>query len=233
MTTAHRTHRLIAGVAMVLAPLLLLVSGILQPALKSGEAAQLLVVRSELDQWFATQAFALGALALAVPAVLGLMHMLRERQPMVGNIGGGLALIGILASVGTVTINIVAWQMMRFGLPIPAVAAVLHDAKSVAGIEIPFIILPFAFAAGVAVLAGGLAMVRAQSWAVATAVGVGAVLVPIAYAVSSVALVIVAAAILLVGLGTTGLFLLRETDAEWEHTPQFRGFRPTGPAAGA
>jgi hypothetical protein len=233
MTTAHRTHRLIAGCAMVLAPLLLLVSGILQPSLKSSEVAQLLVVRSNLNEWFATQAFMLGALALAVPAVLGLMHMLRERQPAIGNIGGGLALIGILASVGTVTINVVAWEMMRFGLPIPAVAAVLHDAKSVAGMKIPYIILPFAFAAGVAVLAGGLALVRAQNPAVAAAIAVGAILVPIAFAVSSVTLLIVGAAILVVGFGTTGLFLLRETDADWEHTPVFRGFRPTGPAAGA
>jgi hypothetical protein len=38
-------------------------------------------------------------------------------------------------------------------------------------------------------------------------------------------LLIVAAALLLVGVGSTGLMVLRESDADWEHTPQFRGFR--------
>ena len=40
------------------------------------------------------------SLVLAVPAVLGLMHMLREREVALGHVGGGLGLLGILAFVG-------------------------------------------------------------------------------------------------------------------------------------
>ena len=32
-----------------------------------------------------------------VPAVLGLMHMLREREVAFGHLGGGLAMVGLLA----------------------------------------------------------------------------------------------------------------------------------------
>ncbi len=233
MAAAHRTHRWIAGAGMVLAPLLLLVSAIIQPTLKSSELEQLLVIRTNLNDWYASQAFALAALAAAVPAVLGLMHMLRERQWATGAVGGGLALLGIVFSAGTVALSLVQWQMMRFGLPVPITAAVIHDLKSTAGMEIPFIILPFAFALGMAILAVGLGVSRAANPVMAFLVGAGAVAIPIAYAISSVTLLIVAAAVLLVGLGTVGLFVLRETDADWEHTPEFHGFRPAGaPPAG-
>ncbi len=232
MATAHRTRRWIAGAGMILAPLLLLVSAIVQPTLKSGELNQLVVIAGNLDSWYASQAIALAALAVAVPAILGLMHMLRERQWHIGTVGGALALLGVVFSAGTVALSLVQWEMMRFGVPIPVTAAVIDDLKNTAGMQIPFLILPFAFALGMAVLAVGLAMSRAANPAVAAAIGLGAIGVPIAYAISSVTLLIVAAAVLLVGLGTTGLFLLRETDAEWEHTPEMHGFRPAGPAAG-
>ncbi len=233
MTTAQRTRRWIAGAGMILAPLLLLISAIVQPTLKSGELNQLVVIAGNLDSWYTSQALALAALLVAVPAILGLMHMLRERQWHVGTIGGALALLGVVVSAGTVALSLVQWELVRFGVPIPAAAAVIHDLKTTSGMQIPFLILPFAFALGMAVLALGLAVSRATNPAVAAAIGLGAVGVPIAYAISSVTLLIVAAAVLLVGLGTTGLFVLRETDAEWEHTPEFHGFRPAGPPAGA
>jgi len=233
MTSAHRTHRWIAGTGMVLAPLLLLISAIIQPTLKSGELNQLVVIQGNLNDWYTSQAFALAALAVAVPAILGLMHMLRERQWPAGTVGGGLALLGVVFSAGTVALSLVQWEMMRVGVPIPITAAVIHDLKNVAGIQIPFLILPFAFALGMVVLAVGLGASRAQNPAVAAAIGLGAIGIPVAYAISSVTLLIVAAAVLLVGLATTGLFVLRETDAQWEHTPEFHGFRPAGPPAGA
>lgn len=233
MSTAHRTRRYIAGAGMVLAPLFLLISAIIQPALKSGELNQLVVISGNLDDWYTSQAFALAALAVAVPAILGLMHMLRERQWTTGTVGGGLALLGVVFSAGTVALSLVQWEMMRFGVPIPVTAAVVHDLKTTAGMEIPFIILPFAFALGMVILAVGLAVSRAQNAVVAACIGLGALGAPIAYAISSVTLLIIAAAVLLVGLGATGLYVLRETDEQWEHTPELHGFRPAGPAAGA
>jgi hypothetical protein len=229
MTAAHRTHRLIAGVGMVLAPLLLLISGIVQPDLKSGDLNQLVVISGNLDAWYTSQALALAALAVSVPAILGLMHMLRERQWAMGAVGGGLALLGVVFAAGTVALSLVQWQLMRFGVPIPSAAAIVHDLKTTSGMQIPFLILPFAFALGMAVLATGLALSRAANPAMATMIGLGAIGVLAGYAIASVTLVIVAAAVLLVGLGTTGLLVLRETDAEWEHTPEIHGFRPTGP----
>jgi len=225
MTAAHTTRRWLAGTGMVLAPLLLLASAIVQPSLKSGELQQLVVISGNLNDWYASQALALAALAVAVPAILGLMHMLRERQWAMGTIGGGLALIGVVFSAGTVALSLVQWEMMRFGVPVPTGAALVNDLKNTAGMEIPFLILPFAFALGMAVLAIGLGVSHAANPIVALLVGAGAIAIPIGYAISSVTLLIIAAAVLLVGLGTVGLYVLRESDADWEHTPEVHGFR--------
>lgn len=229
MLAAHRTHRWIAGVGMVLTPLLLLVSAIVQPDLKSGELNQLVVISGNLDAWYTSQAIALAALAVSVPAILGLMHMLRERRWAMGAVGGGLALLGVVFATGTVALSLVQWQLMRFGVPIPSAAAIIHDLKTTAGMQIPFLILPFAFALGMAVLALGLAVSRAANPLMATCIGLGAIGVLVGYGIASVTLVIIAAAVLLVGLATTGLLVLRETDAEWEHTPEIHGFRAAGP----
>jgi hypothetical protein len=54
----------------------------------------------------------------------------------------------------------------------------------------------------------------------------GAVALNIAFPLGSVTLAIVGAAVLFVGLGSIGRMILTETDEEWEHTPEFHGFRP-------
>jgi hypothetical protein len=230
MSEAHHTRKLIAGACMVTAPILLLVSTIIQPELDNDEAAQLAVIADHLDGWFVTQALALAALAVGVPAVLGLMHMLRERRVALGHIGGGLALVGILALTGAVAINLVAWQMAQPAADTAQMAALLDRVHETTGIWIPFYLCTFALGAGLVILAAGLVVAKAINPAMGLLVGAGGVLIAVGYPLASELLVIVGAACLVVGLGSTGLVVLRESDADWEHTPEFRGFRP---AAGA
>jgi hypothetical protein len=51
-------------------------------------------------------------------------------------------------------------------------------------------------------------------------------LVAIGYPAASEIVIIAGAACLTLGVGSIGILVLRESDADWEHTPQFRGFRP-------
>jgi len=82
------------------------------------------------------------------------------------------------------------------------------------------------FAIGMVLLAGGLYRARAaQSWA-AVLVAAGAVLDVVASVAYANWIGIVAGAFLLVGLGSIGRMVLTETDEDWEHTPEHRGFRP-------
>jgi hypothetical protein len=210
---------------MVVAPFVLLVAAVVHPASDMDEAAQVATIADNLDAWYVAHLLAFVAIVLMVPALLGLMHMLRERQVALGHVGGGLAILGLLAFTGIVGMELVMWQMAGAGDTAEAVA-LLERLNETAGIVIPFVILSFGFALGTACLAVGLYRARAvQSW-MAVFVAVGAILFGFAVATAMNWLAIVAAAFLLVGLGAIGRMVLRETDEAWEHTPEYEGFRP-------
>jgi hypothetical protein len=178
-----------------------------------------------LDAWYLAQMLILVSIVLAVPATLGFMHMLRERQVAAGHVGGGLALIGLLAFTGVTAMELVVWQMAQPQLERGQMVSLLQGVNDATGIFIPFYLCTFAFAVGYVVLAWGLAAARAISPVMAACIALGAALLSVAFATAVTWLLILAAALLLLGVGSTALVVLRETDADWEHTPRFRGFR--------
>lgn len=226
LSDAHHFRKMVAGACMVLAPLFLLVATIVHPETKTDEAAQLAVIADNLDAWLVAHMFALVAIALSVPAVLGLMHMLREREVSFGHVGGGLAMIGLLAYVGIVAIEgFVGWQMGEVG-DRAAMVALLASIYDSAAIVIPFFVMSLGFAVGMVCLAFGLYRARAvQSW-MAICLAAGAVLVAIGTMTATNWIGIVAAAFLVVGFGSIGRMVYRESDEAWEHTPEYEGFRP-------
>jgi hypothetical protein len=225
LSDAHHSRKMLAGACMVVAPLVLLAATVIHPASDMDEAAQVATIADNLDAWYVAHLLALVAIVLTVPAVLGLMHMLRERQVALGHVGGGLALLGLLAYTGIVGIELAMWQMAGGGNTAEAVA-LLERLNETAGILIPFGVMAFGFALGMACLAVGLYRARAvQSW-MAISVAVGSIAFGFAVAAALNWLAIVAAAFLVVGLGAIGRMVLRETDEAWEHTPEYEGFRP-------
>jgi hypothetical protein len=63
-------------------------------------------------------------------------------------------------------------------------------------------------------------------WWMALFFAAGIVCINVAFPAGLLALAIVGSALTLVGLGSMGLMVLRESDADWEHTPDYRGMRP-------
>ena len=225
LSDAHHFRKIVAGACMVVAPLVLLVAAVIHPASDMNEATQVATIADNLDAWYVAHLLALIAIAVMVPAVLGLMHMLREREVAFGHVGGGLAMLGLLAFAGIVGMELAMWQMVAGGSTQEAVA-LLGRLNDTAGIVIPFVVVSFGFALGLACLAIGLYRARAvQSWT-AISVATGAIVFGFAIAAALNWLAIVAAAFLVVGLGTIGRMVLSETDEAWEHTPEYEGFRP-------
>ena len=225
LSDAHHFRKMLAGACMVVAPAFLLVATVIHPASDMDEATQVATIAENLDVWYAAHLIALVAIVLTVPALLGLMHMLRERQVSLGHVGGGLALIGLLAFVGLVAMELVMWELVSEGDQAAAVT-LLQGLNESAGILIPFAFVSFGFSIGMALLSVGLYRARAvQSW-MAVCVGAGAILFGFGIATAMNWLTIVAAAFLVVGLGSIGRMVLRETDEAWEHTPEYEGFRP-------
>jgi hypothetical protein len=229
MSRADHVNRLIAGACMILSPLLLLAAVIVMPDISTNEATQLASIAGDSTGWYVASALTLASLALAVPAVLGLAHMLREKQPWLSLAGAGTALVGILASVGAVAIGLVAWQMTKGGAP-GQMVLLLERVNDTAGIWIPFTLCGLGVAIGLVLLGGGLALIDAVNPFMALLIAAGGVCAAIGFPLASEALMLIGAAALCLGLGTTGLMVLGETDDDWVHTPAFRGF---GPLAGS
>jgi hypothetical protein len=225
LSDAHHFRKLIAGACMVVAPLVLLVAMVIHPASDTDEATQVATIADNLDAWYVAHLLAFISIGLMVPVVLGLMHMLREREVAFGHLGGGLAMVGLLAFAGIVGMEMAMWQMVAGGSTREAVG-LLERLNDTTGIVIPFLLVSFGFSLGLACLAYGLLRARfVQSW-MAIFVVVGAIVFGFAVGTAMNWLAIVGAAFLVVGLGAIGRMVLRETDEAWEHTPEYEGFRP-------
>src|SRR6476469_7242488 len=85
MSDAHHFRKMVAGFCMIFAPLCVLVGFIVDPD--------------------AAYAFLFVGAILMVPAALGLMHMLREREVAYGHMGGGLSLIGLMGMTGLIGLD--------------------------------------------------------------------------------------------------------------------------------
>ena len=225
LSDAHHSRKMVAGACMVVAPVVLLVAMVVHPASDMDEAAQVATIADNLDAWYLAHLLALVAIALTVPAVLGLMHMLRERQVSLGHVGGGLAMLGLLAYTGIVGMELAMCEMAA-GVSTAEAVALLERLNETTGIVVPFLFVSFGFAIGLACLAVGLYRARAvQSW-MAISAGAGAILFGLGVASAMNWMTVVAAAFMVVGLGAIGRMVLRETDEAWEHTPEYEGFRP-------
>ena len=156
LSDAHHFRKMVAGMCMMFGPLVLLVGLVIHPESKTSEGAQLAVIADHLDQWYVAHLLILISIALAVPAVLGLMHMLRERQVVFGHVGGGLGLLGLLALTGLVTMDgFVGWQAAAGGNR-AAMTSLFHSLHHTTGVVIPFFVVSFALSLGLICLAIGL-----------------------------------------------------------------------------
>jgi hypothetical protein len=225
LSDSHHFHKTVAGVCMVVGPLCALGAFVVSPPLKSGTVAQVAQVAQHQDRFLISTLLALAAVLLTTGAAMGLMHMLRERMTGLGNTGGLLALVGLLATMAQVGIQFALWPMVINGVQ-PADVATWDAITSETAVVIPLFIVPWVAVVGFALLGVGLYRAHAVHGWMAAMVPLGALGITLAGPAASLAVGIVGAALFLVGLGAIGLMVLRETDADWEHTPEYHGFRP-------
>jgi hypothetical protein len=224
-TDSHHFRKTIAGCCMVVGPLLALAAFIVAPAIKSGSAAQVAEVARHQDRFLLSGLLSLAAVVLVIGGSLGLMHMLRERMVGYGNVGGVLTIVGLVFTMAQVAAQFTLWAAVSDGVQ-PADVATWHSVTHDTAMVIPLIAVPWLAVAGFAVLAMGLYRAHVVDWWMAAMVALGALGITLAGPLASVAVGIVGAALFLVGMGSIGMYVLRESDADWEHTPDYRGFRP-------
>jgi len=220
VSDARHFRRLVAGICFIVAPVVLLVGAIVHPQIEEAGAAHLAVVAENPDRYYAAHAIILAGLALFLPAILGLMHLLRERATAFGHVGGGLAMIGLLGATAVVAVDGIAVSQMGQAEGNAAEMALLLDRiKESAGLRSVAVVGAVSLLLGVLLLAYGLWRARAvQSW-LAGGLAVGAIVFFIGQVTDNRFIFAIAFAVYLVALGPIGWRILVESDDDWARGP--------------
>jgi uncharacterized protein DUF4386 len=200
--------RLVNGWSLVIGPLFLLASAIVSPPLKSTDAATIAEIARHPDRWYWFALFTTIGSILLVPALFGVMGLLRERTPWLANLGGGLAQLGVLVAIGDSMTQLLIWKMGSPGADPAQMAALAQRYDDAVGSTLPFTIGGLALLVGCVLLSIGVWRTRvAPRWA-AVGLPVGAVLNIGGFSAASTALLIVSCVVLLVALAAIGRVVL-------------------------
>ena len=199
----HRVStRTVVALSLVLAPLFALASSLVAPAFESSEGAQLDVIAAHPTRWYWFTLLLLVSSLLLVPALLGIAALVHERSPLLGDIGGGLAVLGALIAIGDVMSQFTSWQMASGNHA--QMTALLERVDNAAGVSIVYTVGGLSVLIGTLLLTIGL--IRGHTAPVWAALGLTlAVVVNIAgFSAASGAVVAVSWVLLLVAMGTIG-----------------------------
>jgi hypothetical protein len=171
LSDGPRFRRVVAGVSLVLSPVFLLAAFVVVPTMASDTRAMLAAIAQHPTQWYLFGLFLLVSYVLLAPAVLGLMHLLRDRAAAWSGIGGSLAFLGTFAAVADTRLVFVHWQMAAPEADRGQMVALLTRLEAAAGATLPFILGTLGLVIGTVLLAIGLYRARAVPTWVAAALG--------------------------------------------------------------
>src|SRR5437763_7034226 len=147
LSDAHHFRKTVAGACLTLAPACFLGAAIVGPSSDNNSAAIIRATAAHQDRFYISTLLVIVGSVLLLPALLGLMHMLRERQVAFGHVGGALALVGNLMFMLFAGISLMQWQMVRGGSRADMVA-LYERFTHTAGSEV-FLFFSLAFTIGV------------------------------------------------------------------------------------
>jgi hypothetical protein len=207
-------RRTLVGICLIIQPLLNLISVAISPQQSTDTSKQLAMIGAHPTRFLISSLLDLLWLLLLIPAVLGLLHLLRARGALLGHIGGGFALAGAVGAAAYRGVNLAQLQVVEsrlnqgqvltaFGQPsLGSVAVMLMSATGLI--------------VGYALLAVGLWRTRAAPRG-ASGLIVAFLVVDIVglAAGGNKGVLLVAHTLLLVGLGWIGVRMLAMSDAQW------------------
>lgn len=215
---ASNFRRTVAGLCLIAAPLLLGVALLLHPG--EGEAGLVQTIADNPGRTEAASLLIIASSVLFVPALMGIVNLVRDRGVTLVHIGVGLALIGVIGHAVWSGFQVVLAGLTRSDLDqAQLVAAVEGSGPPPAGLIVVMLMFLVGFFLGLIVLAAGLWRSRiVPKW-----VPLGLVLiavsdfVPVPGGTTVFAVVSFLATVLLVAcFGTIGGKLLTMSDTDWK-----------------
>jgi hypothetical protein len=207
-------RRTLAGICLITQPFLNLISVAISPQQSTDTSEQLAMIGANPTRFLISSLLDLLWLVLLIPAVLGLLHLLRARGALLGHIGCGFVLAGAVGAAAYRGVNLAQLQVAQSALDQGQVLAAFGQASL--GSVVVMLISAIGLIVGYALLAVGLWRTRAAprgasalivAFLVVDIVGLGAG--------GNKGVLLVAHTLLLVGLGWIGVRMLAMSDAQW------------------
>ena len=216
----RRFRRIGAGLCMIAAPFALLVGALLHPRWDGSASAHIDAIADSPSRNYAAHTAILVGLVLFVGAVLGFVHLLRERAPAVANLGGALAIVGLFGATAIVAVDGIALSQM--GQPEASdqeMSRLLDRIMESSGARAIAAVGGLAFLLGMLAVSYGLWRTRVAPTWVAVGVAAAAMTLFVGQVTDNSVIFAVAFALYLVTLSTVGWTTLNESDDEWAGVP--------------
>ena len=218
LTNPTTFQRKAAGAAMIAAPLVSIVAEILHARLQTDAGKQIEAIAANTGRWYTAHVLVLVlvALVLFLPAFVGVMHLLEQKRPLLGNLSLVAFVPGMVALAALVGMELVAWQMAQPDRDRAEMISLFESTSENAGI-VPVILVALLFPIAWLLVGIGLYAARlVPRWSAA--------LVGLAQLVGFVSelsggpkwLAVAAQIAFAIGLIPIGLRVLRLSDASWE-----------------
>jgi hypothetical protein len=207
-------RRTLAGICLITQPLLNLISVSISPGQSTDTSEQLAMIGAYPTRFLISSLLDLVWLLLLIPAVLGLLHLLRARGALLGHIGCGFALAGAVGAAAYRGVNLGQLQVVESGLKPGQLLTAFGQASL--GSVVVMLMSAIGLIVGYALLAVGLWRTRAAPRG-ASGLIVAFLVVDIVglAAGGNKGVLLVAHTLLLVGLGWIGVKILAMSDAQW------------------
>jgi GNAT superfamily N-acetyltransferase len=221
---SRRLYQRLAAGSLMVAPLVLLAGELLHPPFQRDPAQQLAVAAANPDRWYLGHLLSLIGFALLVPAILGLTQLVGQQRAALADLGGTLALLGVLAASGLLSIDgFGVWQMAQPAADPAEMAALLDRILTSPGM-LTLYLVSLASAVGLLVLVVGLYRAQVVPAWTAGLVAIGVAVWFTGEAAASKATMVTGVALLALGLGLTGRRML---SASTQQPPQSSTVDPT------
>jgi MFS family permease len=221
LSDASHFRRTVAGTCLIAAPLAGLTGTVIGAESETDAAEQLAAIADNQEAFVIGTIVGIVALVLLLPAVLGLLHLLRDRAVALGHLGGALALVGIVGLAALQGVGLVLAETVTGDGEREQMVSLVERVEDSTG----FIVVLLMFLVGLNI---GLILLAAALWRARVAPA----WVTLALAASVIVLFLgsdkvlgaIGFALLALAFGWVGRAVLAQPDDDWD-------VRPTGKAA--
>jgi hypothetical protein len=229
LSDARNFRRTAAGLALIVGPILLLIGSAITTLGGDDTAEYVAEVATRRGAEEASGVLGILGFALLIPGIIGALNLLRGRGVVLGHVGGTLTVLGLACFSALIAGSFWDVAGTASGADTQAYVDISERLEDVTGAIIIFVVALGGTLLGLILLAAGFIRARTVPLYAPILIILGIIVVGPLSGDSRV-VSIVGNLLLLGGLGTIGLTLLRQPDEEWERPALGPGHEPSAPA---